>query len=391
MPGVNTATTRRSDLHPLQNPTQKLASQTMPTAADPHHAEATDGPSYYNISLLQAPVWKWEIALYFWFGGISGGSYVLGRMAERFGGGRYRDLSRLASYISFVSLLPSPPLLIYDLGDPKRFHHMLRVFKPSTPMSLGSWILSGYSLPCTAEAMRQFTLDRLMTAKQRARFEASTVNKAITATNDLACVPLALGLAGYTGVLLSCASTPLWCKNTWIGPLFSSSAAATAASAVNLALDLTGADLHGPSKRAVERIDTVAHVTEAVMLAGFLKQAGPLARPMTHGRQRTNLWLTIAGIVGAELIKALPLRGKPKRAASILASLLSLAGGLALRWAFVYGGQESGGNPRDARLGSKPKPPTEPAGSAPQVAAAASPTTGEGTGLEERPDTRAAF
>ncbi len=370
MPGVNTVTTRRTDLHPLQSPAQKAISQTMPTAADPPKAEATDGPSYYNISLLQAPVWKWEIALYFWFGGISGGSYILGRMADRFGGGRYRDLSKWASYISFASLLPSPPLLIYDLGDPRRFHHMLRVFKPSTPMSLGSWILSGYSLPCTAETLRQLAMNWLMTAKQRAAFEASLANKAATAVNDVAGVPLALGLAGYTGVLLSCASTPLWCKNTWIGPLFSSSAAATAASAVNLALDVTGADLHGPSKRAVEKIELAAHAAEAVTLVGYLKQAGPLARPMTHGGQQKNLYLTVAGIVGAELLKALPLKGKPKRTASILASVLSLAGGMALRWAFVYGGQESGANPRDARMGSKPKPPAEGDG-APQVSAAA--------------------
>jgi formate-dependent nitrite reductase membrane component NrfD len=191
----------------------------------------------------------------------------------------------------------------------------------------------------------------------------------MTAVNDVAGVPLALGLAGYTGVLLSCASTPLWCRNTWIGPLFSSSAAATAASAVNLALDLTGADLHGPSKRAIEKIELVAHATEAASLIGFLRQAGPLARPMTQGDQRKNLWLTIAGIVGAEILKALPLHGRKKRAASILASLLSLAGGLALRWAFVYGGQESARTPRDARLSSKPKPPTEPHGSAPQVPA----------------------
>ena len=369
MPGVNTITARRSDEHPLPNAAEKALSQTMPTAADPHKAEQADGPSYYNISLLQAPVWKWEIALYFWFGGISGGSYILSRMAERFGGERYRDLSTLASYVSFASLLPSPPLLIYDLGDPKRFHHMLRVFKPSTPMSLGSWILSAYSLPCTGEAVRHFTLNRLTTAKRK-RFEASALNKTLTGVHDVAGVPLALGLAGYTGVLLSCASTPLWCKNTWIGPLFSSSAVATAGSAVNLLLDLTGADEHGPSKRAVERIETAAHLAEAVTLVGYLKQAGPLARPMTTGGQKHNLWLTVVGLVVPELLKRLPLHGKPKRATSILASVLSLAGGLALRWAFVYGGQESGGNPRDARLGSKPKPAAEGDG-APQVPAAA--------------------
>ena len=363
MPGVNTITTRRTDEHPLKNGAEKAVSETMPTAAG---ADRGGEPSYYDISLLQAPVWKWEIALYFWFGGISGGSYVIGRLAERFGGERFRKVSDLAHYISFASLLPSPPLLIYDLGDPKRFHHMLRVFKPSTPMSLGSWILSAYSLPCTGETIRHLTLNR-MTAARRKRFEAGAINKTVTAVHDVAGIPLALGLAGYTGVLLSCASTPLWCKNTWIGPLFSSSAVATAASAITLALDLTGTDDHSPAKRAIERIETAAHAAEAVTLVGFLKQAGPLARPMTTGGQKVNLWLTVAGIVLPELLKRLPLTGKPKRASSILASLLSLAGGLALRWAFVYGGQESGGNPRDARLGSKPKPATEFKGDAPQV------------------------
>ena len=362
MPGVNTVTTRRSDLHPLRTAAQKSASQTMATAADPSR---TAEPSYYDISLLQAPVWKWEIAIYFWLGGISGGAFVLGRLAERFGGDRLRDVSTLASYVSFAALVPSPPLLIIDLGDPKRFHHMLRVFKPSTPMSLGSWVLSAYSLPCTGEAVRHFTLNRMTEARRR-RFEAGSINKAMTAVHDVAGIPLGLGLAGYTGVLLSCASTPMWCKNAWIGPLFSSSAAATAASAINLALDLTGADLHGPGKKAVEKVELAAHVAEAVTLAGYLHQAGPLAKPLTHGKQKRQLWWTIGGLVGAEVLKALPLHGRAKRATSILASLLSLAGGFALRWGFVYGGQESGNDPRAARLGSKPKPPRELPGGAPQ-------------------------
>ena len=40
-------------------------------------------------------------------------------------------------------------MLVLDLGDPLRFHHMLRVFKPSSPMSLGTWSLAAYSLPLT--------------------------------------------------------------------------------------------------------------------------------------------------------------------------------------------------------------------------------------------------
>jgi formate-dependent nitrite reductase membrane component NrfD len=316
---------------------------------------ATAPAGYATEEPTHAPPWHGLVVWDVFFNALTTGVFTVAAVGELSRPALFAPVAEWAYPLALVLLLVDLSLLVMDLGDPLRFHHMLRVFKPSTPMSLGSWILSGYSLPCTAEAIRQFTLNRLTTA-QRRRFEASAINKAVTAVNDVAGVPLALGLAGYTGVLLSCASTPLWCKNNWIGPLFSSSAAATAASAVNLALDLTGADLHGPSKRAIEKIELAAHATEAAALVGFLKQAGPLARPLTHGGQKRNLWLTIIGILGAEFLKALPLHGRKKRTASILASLLSLAGGLALRWAFVYGGQESGGNPRDARLGSKPKP-----------------------------------
>ena len=332
MPGVTTQTTRR------------LSERSPP--------EKAVEPAYYDISLLQAPVWKWEIAWYFFLGGISGGSYILGRLADRFGGGRYHDLSKWAHYVSLGALLPSPPLLIVDLGDPKRFHHMLRIFKPSTPMNLGTYLLTGHSATCTAEAVRQFTVNRMTTARRR-QFEAGPVNKAITAANDVAGIPLAMGLAGYTGVLLSCSSTPLWSRNEWIGPLFSSSAAATAASAINLVLDLVGTDEGAPSKRALDKIETAAHVAEAVTLAGFLKKAGPLAKPMTAGGQRHNLWLTIFGIVGGELLKRAPVTGRSKRATNILASVVSLLGGFCLRWAFVYGGQESGNDPHSARLATR--------------------------------------
>src|SRR5688572_21827321 len=97
-------------------------------------------PAYHNVSILKSPVWKWEIASYFFLGGISAASYVLARLAERAGGERYRDLTRAGTYTAFATLLPCAPLLIADLGDRSRFHHMLRIFKPSSPMNLGTWL-----------------------------------------------------------------------------------------------------------------------------------------------------------------------------------------------------------------------------------------------------------
>ncbi len=120
-----------------------VAKPTVTSPADPQKP-ATE-PSYYDVPLLKKPVWSWEIATYFFFGGLSAGAYVLGRAAERGGGRKYRDLTRMASYVALGTLMPCPPLLIADLGDPKRFHHMLRVWKPGTPMNFGTWSIVAYS------------------------------------------------------------------------------------------------------------------------------------------------------------------------------------------------------------------------------------------------------
>src|SRR5712691_10171748 len=113
-------------------------------------AQADEREGYYGVPLLKRPKWRWEIALYFFFEGISAGLFLLGALADLSGNKRLRELSRAAYDVSFLALLPCPPLLIADLGRPDRFHHMLRVFKPSSPMNLGAWTLAGFSAPVSA-------------------------------------------------------------------------------------------------------------------------------------------------------------------------------------------------------------------------------------------------
>src|SRR5687767_696382 len=171
--------------------------QRQPDAIEPK-AE----PAYHNVSILKSPVWKWEIATYFFLGGISAASYVLARLAERAGGERYRDLTRAGTYVSFAALLPCAPLLIADLGDRSRFHHMLRIFKPSSPMNLGTWLATGYGGVCTTAMLRERARDRRnLIERLRAR---GLISELLCAGHDFVGIPLALGVAGYTGVLLSC-------------------------------------------------------------------------------------------------------------------------------------------------------------------------------------------
>lgn len=317
-------------------------------------------PSYYDISMLKQPVWKWQIAGYFFLGGLSAGAYTLARVADRIGGDRHRDLARLGTYVATAAFVPCPPLLIHDLGDPKRFHHMLRVWKPGTPMNLGTWSIVAYSGMLAAAVLRELLRDRRNTGPAKAL--GTPVDRALLFAHDAAGVPFAIMVAGYTGVLLSCTANPLWCKNPWLGPLFSASSVATGAEAISLALDLAGKDPDSPSQRALERIDTAAHATEAACLAGYTKHAGEKAAPLKHGSMKAHKNFSTAGLLAAEVLKLLPTRGRARRVTRMVAMGLGLASGFALRWAMVYGGQEAANNPHLARLNSRPRgaPPGQP-------------------------------
>jgi hypothetical protein len=97
--------------------------------------------SYYGRQVLKSPVWNWMIAAYLFSGGLSAGSAMLAAGADLTGRPALRRVSRLGA---LASLAASMYFLVADLGRPERFHHMLRVAKPSSPMSMGTWILSAY-------------------------------------------------------------------------------------------------------------------------------------------------------------------------------------------------------------------------------------------------------
>jgi formate-dependent nitrite reductase membrane component NrfD len=325
-------------------------------------------PSYYDISMLKAPVWKWEIASYFFLGGLSAGAFTIARLAEHFGGGDYRSITRAGTFVAAAALVPCAPLLIHDLGDRKRFHHMLRVFKPHSPMSLGSWTLTAYSGVVAVALLRQWAMGRSGNEHASLANLAEALQKsdgAIVAISDAAGVPLAILMAGYTGVLLSCTATPLWSGNPWLGPLFSASAIGSGAEAISAALDLsqgsgTAQKLIGAGRsrtrqnekaqRVLCKISTASHAAEDLALAGFLRRAGPLARPLTRGKMKPHLWASIAGLLGGEVLKHLPLPSpRLRRFARMLGCCVGLASGFSLRWALVYGGHESASDPSAAR------------------------------------------
>ncbi|HXE56208.1 MAG TPA: NrfD/PsrC family molybdoenzyme membrane anchor subunit [Tepidisphaeraceae bacterium] len=347
--GMSAAAAGEVPAAPASRPPAAPAAATGPPT--PYAQDPGKEHSYYNVSMLKSPPWKWEIASYFFLGGMSAGAYTIGRLADRCGGKQCRDIARAAAYLSLASFLPCPPLLIHDLGDPKRFHHMLRVFKPTSPMSMGTWAIIGYSGMSAAEAFRQWMLDHF--PEENRGFVLRNITRGIELVHDAAGVPLALMVAGYTGVLLSSTSNPLWSKNKWIGPVFSASAMATGAAGTSLFMSLFSPDSSDRSLRSLEKVDTLAHIAEAICLAGYFRQAGAKAHALRQGQMKTHMQVSIGSLILSELLKLIPFRGRARRTLGMISSILSLVSGFSLRWAMVYGGHEAANDPRTAPNGEQ--------------------------------------
>ena len=98
--------------------------------------------SYYGRPILKAPVWTHDIPAYLFTGGLAAGSSLLAAGGDLTGRPQLRRAGRLDG--ARRARLASTGLLVNDLGRPERFLHMLRVAKPTSPMSVGTWILAAY-------------------------------------------------------------------------------------------------------------------------------------------------------------------------------------------------------------------------------------------------------
>src|SRR6202034_2607304 len=167
---------------------------------------------YANMPVTKVPGWHGMIAWDALLNGMATGLFIAAAVSELAAPAIFTPVAKVAYPVALVLLLVDLGLLVLDLGDSLRFHHMLRVFKPGTPMSVGTWCLTIFSLPLTAAAALSL-LSEIGLDFEWARLLAVVMGL----------LP-AFGSAAYKGVLLSTNAQPGWKDARWLGGYFTNSA-----------------------------------------------------------------------------------------------------------------------------------------------------------------------
>ena len=270
--------------------------------------------------MINAPVWTWEVPLYFWFGGIAAGSSFVALACDLAGDGRSAAIARK---VALGAVLPAPPLLVADLGRPARFLNMVRIFKPRSPMNLGAWSLLAFS-GLAGGAVAADLLGRPRAA--RALGGAGAIVGGY--------------LGSYAGVLLATTAVPVWARSRMLlGPIFVCTAAATGAAATRLTLVAAGLPAGHPTRAAVGNVETGAAVSELLLAALNERRLGRAGRSLEHGTPG-RLFTIAAWSMRIGLGLRLARRPSSSRVHDA-ASLCFLAGGLAFRYAWVGAGRAS--------------------------------------------------
>jgi hypothetical protein len=275
--------------------------------------------SYYGQPVIKEPTWTWEIPCYFYTGGLAGASAGLAFLSELRGDD---ELARRAWLAALFGVGASPALLTSDLGRPMRFFNMLRVFKVTSPMSVGSWILSASGAATAVAAANAWT--GMFPATARVAKPAAAL--------------LGLPLSTYTAALVSNTAVPVWHQARALLPFVFGSGAAASAGAAGVALT-------SPREAAAARRLAIGGALAELATKELMeKRLGDLGEPYKQGGGSRYGHIGRACIsAGATLIAV---RGARSRAAAIAGGALLSAGALSARWSVYKAGFTSASDPK---------------------------------------------
>ena len=261
-------------------------------------------------------MWTPEVPVYFFTGGLAGASAGLAFVARLTGN---RKLARAASANAFAGMAVSPVLLISDLGVRRRFLNMLRVFKTTSPMSVGSWLLTVEGGLVTVVAAHEFL---------------GVFPRPLARVAQAVAGVLGMPLATYTAALVANTAVPAWHEGRRELPFAFAGGSAMAAGGLAVLM------VPGPAGAPARRLAMVGAVGEALAMQLLTRRLGKLSEAYTTGpagalRRAT---MATAGGGGVALAVAEVRRG---RALGRIGALLALAGSMLGRWTVFRAGFQS--------------------------------------------------
>ena len=269
-------------------------------------SEAAAAPRIFT----KAPPWHGWVTADTFLLSLASGTFIVAALFVLLRPYEMDAVARIAFYLAFPLMLGDLVCLIADLGDPMRFHHMLRTFKPGSPMSIGVWAITVFSLV----AFLAFVAAILDAPQAIVRFIAAA-----------GLLP-ALIVAAYKGVLFSGTAQPAWRKMRWLGAAFALSAPSMGA-AMMLAIAASTGDL-GAARIAryilmwllVLSALVVRRVMGRVGAAGHLSDLEDRA---TILRTSLNYTIFIVAGLGLPIFLCIFSRGLPSLDGAIVAIVLS--------------------------------------------------------------------
>jgi hypothetical protein len=226
--------------------------------------------------------------------------------------------------------------LVHDLDWSARFPNMLRVLKVSSPMSVGSWLLSAYVAAASTLTGR-----------------VPRLGAAATAGAEL----LGPAVAAYTGALISDTAVPAWHDGYHEMPFVFAGSAVTAAA--GLGLLAAPPDQNAPARN----LGLFGACLELTASHQMMSRIGIVAEPYHQGRGgayvKAGEALTILGAIGS-------LAARRSRIAGALSGAALLAASAATRWGIFHAGLASAGDPKYTvvpqrdRLRYRDRPSAEP-------------------------------
>jgi formate-dependent nitrite reductase membrane component NrfD len=277
------------------------------------------GESYYGRPAIKPSPYGWKVALYTFLGGLAGAAQVIATLAYMTGWRRNPSLIKTGRVIAALSgAVVGPALLIADLHTPQRWYNMLRIFRRTSPMSIGSYVLTAFG-----------------------GFSALSLIPKIEGVTQIPAAIAGAGMASYTPALLASTATPLWASTPRaLGAEFASAAFASGAAALMLF----------SNERGLEQAACVA--TLAYGAASFAatrehRKKG-VDRALRHGKwakmHKAGLGLSVALPLACFAMNAIAGRSRDR---SLVAAAGILAGAFLSRWALFEAGNESARRPQD--------------------------------------------